>query len=216
MTLLMMGISNDPALTLTSFFESKGMSLQDVDDQGNTVFDHAAKAGDLALLKTLLARAVKPSDNAVLMAAQGSRRGPASMDVFQFLLHDLQLNPQVVAPGGDNVLHYLVRRPNQSELVRFFLEKAVDPNQINQDGNNVLMNAVSGNDIAMAGLISDRIKQINAVNKKGETALFMATRNSSLAMMNLLIEKGADVKLTEVAVAAINVEAAEMEMEETK
>ena len=197
MTLLMMGISNDPALTLTSFFESKGMSLQDVDDQGNTVFDHAAKAGDLALLKTLLARAVKPSDNAVLMAAEGSRRGPASMDVFQFLLHDLQLNPQVVAPGGDNVLHYLVRRPNQSELVRFFLEKAVDPNQINQDGNNVLMNAVSGNDIAMAGLISDRIKQINAVNKKGETALFMATRNSSLAMMNLLIEKGADVKIVD-------------------
>ena len=198
MTLLMIGIANDPTLTLTSFFESKGMSLQDVDDQGNTVFDHAARAGDVKLLKSLLARGAKPSDNAILMAAQGSRRGPAPMEVFQFLLNDLQLNAKAVAASGDNVLHYLVRRPNQSELVRFFLEKGVDPNQVNQEGNNVLMNAVGGNDTAMAGLILNRTTQIDAANKKGETALFMATRNSSPAMMGLLIQKGADVKRIDV------------------
>lgn len=198
MTLLMMAIPNDPSLTLTNFFESKGMSLQDVDDQGNTVFDHAAKSGDLKLLKSLLARGVKPSNNAIIMAAQGSRRGAAPMDVFQFLLNDLHLNPKAVVASGDNVLHYLVRRPNQVELVRFFLEKGVDPNQINREGNNVLMNAVSGNDRAMAELILQRITHINAVNKKGETALFVATRNSSPEIMDLLIGKGAAVNIVDV------------------
>ena len=54
--LLLMAIPFDKDLTLTDYFTTKGISLKDVDNNGNTAFDYAARTGNIALLKKLISK----------------------------------------------------------------------------------------------------------------------------------------------------------------
>ena len=51
--ILLLAIPYDSDLRLTAFLQSKGLSLSDTDDKGNTVFDYATKKGNVDLLKNL-------------------------------------------------------------------------------------------------------------------------------------------------------------------
>lgn len=193
--LLLMGVANDKDLKLTDYFISKGLSLKDVDDDGNTAFNYAARSGNIDLLKTLLKKSVKYTDNALLMAAQGTRRGANGMDVYKYLVEEVKIKPSAVAPNGQTVLHALVRRPNQTEIIQYFLNKAVDVNKADKEGNTALMNAAAGRETAVVELLLPKVKNINAVNEKGESALTNAVRSGSSDVVNLLISKGADINV---------------------
>ena len=193
--LLLMAIANDKDLTLTDFFVAKGMSLKDVDANGGTAFDYAAKSGNIELLKTLIKKAVKPTDNALLMAAQGTRRSANGIEVFKYLVDEVKLKPSATNANGQTVLHALVRKPNQTEIIQYFLGKGVDVNKADNDGNTALMNAASGRDLALPGLLLPKVKNINAVNNKGESALTAAVKTSGADMVTLLLNKGADINV---------------------
>lgn len=193
--LLMMAIASDKDLSLTEYFVSKGMSLRDVDGEGNTVFNYAARSGNIDLLKTLLKKGVKYNDKALLMAAQGSRRASSGIEVYKYLVEELKLKPTVVSPAGENVLHILARKQNQAEIVTYFLAKGVDVNATDEDGNTVFINAAAGRDVELLNVLLPKVKNINAVNGKGETALTAAVKSSSAEVVSLLLAKGADIKV---------------------
>lgn len=195
--LLLMGIANDKDLALTSYFESKGLSLKDTDDNGNTAFNYAARAGNLDLLKKLLDKGVKYTDNALIMAAQGTRRGANPIEVYKYLVEDLKIKPTVQGPTGENVLHILVRKPNQREIINYFLAKGLDINQADKEGNTAFINAASGADLQLVTSLLPKVSNINAVNQKGETALFGAVRTSSPEVVALLLNNRADAKLVD-------------------
>jgi ankyrin repeat protein len=196
---LLLAVANDKELTLTNYFISKGLDLNSVDAAGGNAFSYAAKGGNVDLLKTLIQKGVKPSPNAILMAAQGGggRRGGSggiTLAGYQYL-ESLNLKANVTGKNGANALHYIVRKPNQAEIINYFLSKGVDVNQADEDGNTVLMNAAAGNrDTAVIGLLLPKVKNINQANLKGETALAMAVRSNSPDVLAYLINKGADVK----------------------
>jgi ankyrin repeat protein len=198
---LLLAIANDKDLTLTNYFISKGSDLNSTDVAGNNAFSYAARGGNLELLKTLVQKGVKPNPNAMLMAAQsgGGRRGGANngagLALYQYL-ESLKIKPNVTGKTGENVLHYIVRKPNQTDIIAYFIAKGVDVNQADEEGNSVLMNAASGNrDTAVIAQLLPRIKNINQANLKGMTALTMAVRSNSPEMVSYLISKGADVKV---------------------
>ncbi|KAA5542321.1 ankyrin repeat domain-containing protein [Adhaeribacter rhizoryzae] len=193
--LLLLAIANDKDLKLTNYFISKGLSLKDVDSKGNTAFNYAAKSATVAQLKALIQKGVKYNDNALLFAAQGSRRGANTLDVFQYLADELKLKPTVADKNGENVLHALARRPNQSETVKYFLAKGVDVNKANTEGNNAFMYAAAGKDAALLELLLPKVKNINAVNTKGESALTAAVKTSTPEVVSLLLKNGADVNI---------------------
>lgn len=193
--LLMMAIANDKDLSLTEYFISKGMSLKDVDTEGNTVFNYAARSGNIDLLKTLLKKGVKYNDKALLMAAQGTRRSSNGIDVYRYLVEDLKLKPSVVNSTGENVLHILVRKSNQAEIVKYFLSKGVDVNKADEDGNTVMINAAAGKDGELLKVLLTRVKNINAVNAKGESAITAAVKTSSAEVVSLLLAHEADIKV---------------------
>ncbi|PVD49314.1 hypothetical protein DC498_25675 [Terrimonas sp.] len=193
--LLLMGIANDKNLKLTEYFISKGLSLKDVDDNGSTAFDYAARSGNIELMKTLLQKGVKPTNNALLMAAQGTRSGANGIALYKYLVEEVKLKPTAVNTNGQTVLHALVRRPNQAEIIQYFLGKAVDVNKADNDGNTAFMNAVSGRDAALIELLLSKVKNINAVNTKGESALTAAVKSSSAETVTLLLDKGADINV---------------------
>jgi ankyrin repeat protein len=193
--LLLLAIASDKELKLTDFLTTKGLSLKDVDKDGNTAFDYAARTGNIALLKKLLERKVKYTNNALLIATQGNRRETTSLDAYKFLVEELKLKPTVTGKSGENVLHLLAGKPNQKEIISYFLAKGVDANKVNSDGNTPFMIAAGARENGTLELLLPLAKNINLKNTKGESALTMAVKSGTPEAIALLLGKGADVNV---------------------
>ena len=194
---LLLGIANDKDFALTNYFVSKGLDIKSTDAEGNTAFNYAAKTGNITLLKALLEKGVKFNNNAMIMASIGSRSGSNTLEVYQYL-ESLKINPAVVNENGQNTLHAIVRKPKQEEIIKYFIAKGADINQVDEDGNTPFMNAASGNqDVELITMLASNVNNINQVNKKGVSALAMAMRGNSPEVVSLLIAKGADLKVVD-------------------
>lgn len=194
---LLIAVSNDKDLKLTDYFVSKGLDLKSTDAAGNNAFSYAARGGNIDLLKALLQKGVPATDHAMIMASQGGRRGANTLEVFQYL-ESLKLKPTAVSKSGENVLHAIVRRPKQNDIIQYFLAKGVDVNQADEEGNTVFMNAAASNrDLTVLEMLQPKVKNINQSNQKGATALTLAVRGNSAEVVAYLLDKGADVKVTD-------------------
>jgi ankyrin repeat protein len=191
---LLLAAANDPELKLVQYFQSKGLDLKSRDAAGNTAFNYAARSGNIATMKLLLSKGVSHTDNALIMASQGSRRGANTLEVYQYL-ESLGIKPTVTSKSGDNVLHAIVRRPGQADIIRYFLGKGVNVNQVNEEGNTVFMNAAMANrDTSELASLLASTKDINRANKAGATALSLAVKSNSPESVQFLLNKGADIK----------------------
>lgn len=196
---LLLAIANDKDLKLTDYFVAKGVDLKSTDAAGNNAFAYAARGGNVDLLKALQQRGVPVNANALIMASQGSRRGTAPIEVYQYI-ESQGIKSTVTNKAGENVLHALVRRPRQNEIIQYFLGQGVDVNQADEEGNTAFMNAATSNrDVTVLEMLLPKVKNINQGNQKGVTALAMAVRANSPEVVRLLIDKGADVKATDKA-----------------
>ena len=188
---------HDKDFKLTNYFISKGADLKSVDANGNTAFNYAAKSGNTAFMKMLLEKGVKFNDNAMIMASQGTRSAANKLELYQYL-ESLKINPNAIGKNGENALHAIVKKENQTEIINYFLSKGVDVNKADNDGNTPFMNAASANsDVAVLELLASRVKDISAVNKKGVSALAFAVKNNAPEVVNFLISKGADVNVAD-------------------
>lgn len=194
---LLIAIPNDKDLTLTDYFVAKGLSLTGVDAAGNTAFNYAARRGNIDLMNKLIKKGVKFNDNAMIMAGQGTRRDANGLEVYQYL-EGLKIKPNAIGANGENALSYIVRKPKQEEIINYFVGKGVDLNQADNEGTTAFMNAAASNrDLATIELLLKNVKDINLVNKKGISALAMAVRGNSAEVVDLLIQKGADLKVVD-------------------
>ncbi|MBO9566406.1 MAG: ankyrin repeat domain-containing protein [Niastella sp.] len=197
-SLLLTGIASDKDLALTNYLISKGLSLQETDAAGNTAFNYAARSGNIELMKTLLQKGVKYTDNAMIMASQGGRGGGNGLPVFQYL-ESLNIKASAVNKNGENALHNLARRPNQQEIIRYFIAGGASLKQADNEGNTPFMNAAASNrDTATLALLLPGVN-INQPNKQGATALTMAVRSNSPEIVQFLVRNGADVKVSDGA-----------------
>lgn len=192
--LLLLSIANDKDLSLANYFTTKGLSLHDTDDLGNTAFDYAAKTGNIELLQSLLQKGVKYTDKALLFASQGTRGYSNNLDTYKYLVEQVKINPKAKGDNDENVLHNLVRKQNQEEIITYFINKGVDVNHADKDGNTVFMEAASGNNVAVLELILPKVKNINQINTKGMTALAHAISNGSAEVVSFLIKNKANVQ----------------------
>ncbi len=193
-TLMMLGIAGDEDFKLTDYFTSKGLSIKDKDQYGRTVADYAARLGNLDIINQLVAKGVKPTDQALFFATQGSRAKQNGLDVFQTLVDQYSLNPKAINPDGATVLNALVRRPNM-EIINYFLGKGVDVSKADKEGNTALMVASQGKDAKLVEILLSKSKNVNALNEKGESALMNAFGNGSAEVVSVLIKNGADTKV---------------------
>jgi ankyrin repeat protein len=195
--LLLLAVPFDKDLTITDYLTKKGLSLKDVDNNGNTAFDYAARTGNVSLLKKLLERKVKYTDNALLIATQGTRRETTPIETYKFLVEELKIKPTATNKSGENVLHLLAGKPNQAEIITYFLAKGVDVNAINKDGNTPFMIAAGAKENGVLEQLLPAAKNINLQNAKGESALTIAVKSGTPEAVATLLAKGADVKVTD-------------------
>ena len=193
---LLLSAANAKDLSLIDYFLNKGVDLKSTDAHGSGLLDYAAKAGSQKVMEALLAKGLHFSDNAMIMAAQGTRANTNTLETYKFL-ESKGANTKAVSASGDNPLHFIVRKEKQSEIVQYFLSKEVDVNQANKDGNTVFMNAARSSDLAVVDLLAGKTKNVNALNAKGQSALALAVQNNSVEVVSFLLEKGADVNVSD-------------------
>lgn len=195
--LLLISIPFDKELTFTDYLITKGLSLKDVDNNGTTAFDYAARTGNVALLKKLLNKKVKHTDNALLIATQGTRRETTSLEAYKFLVEEVKIKPTATNKSGQNVLHLLAGKSNQKEIISYFLAKGVDVNKVDNEGNTPFMIAAGARENGTLELLLPTVKNINLQNTKGESALTIAVKSGTSEAVAALLTKGADVKVTD-------------------
>lgn len=193
--LLLLAVPFDKDLTLTDYLVTKGLSLKDVDNNGNTAFDYAARTGNVALLKKLAEKGVKHTDNALLIATQGTRRETTPLETYKYLVEEVKIKPTATNKSGDNVLYLLANKPNQTEIINYFLSKGVDANKANKDGNTPVIAAAGARETAVLEQLLPKVKNINLQNLKGESALTFAVKSGTPEAVAILLNKGADVNV---------------------
>lgn len=193
--ILLLSIGNDKDGSLEKLFTSKGLSLDSKDDKGKTAFDYAASFGNLDILKSLRSKNIKATDNALINAAQGTRTNTNKLEIFQYLLDDVKLSTKATNNDGATALQIIARKPNQKEIIDYLIKKGLDPNQKDADGNNALIAAAGGKDINNIKSILPLIKDINAVNAKGESALTEAVKTGTVEAITLLLDNKANINI---------------------
>ncbi|MFT5891986.1 MAG: ankyrin repeat protein, partial [Dokdonia sp.] len=100
-----------------TYFIGKGFDLKGKDPKGNTIFNYAAKNGNVSFLKMLIEKGVNPtvvnkeSGNAILYASQGTRNSQNSLETYTFL-EGLGIDVNVIGDSGRNPLHAIAYKSN--------------------------------------------------------------------------------------------------------
>lgn len=187
---------HDTDFSLINYFTSKGLDLNSVDANGNGIFNYAARTGNIRLMKQLLEKGIKGTDNAFIFASQGARGTTNGLEVYKFL-KSTGLNPIAVLKDGETALHILASTSKDMAVISYFIEKGADVNQQDSFGNTPFMNAASRNSLEVVTLFSKTLKAINQTNKKGESALALAAANNTSDVVAFLITKKADTSIVD-------------------
>ncbi|WP_072994045.1 ankyrin repeat domain-containing protein [Pseudozobellia thermophila] len=182
-------------LKLIDYFIGKGLDINSTDDHGNGIFHYASQGGNIDVLKQLVERGIPTKkneatgENAIFFASKGR---DISIELYQYL-ESLGLNANVRTKEGLTPLHNLARSSKDLKAFDYFVEKGVDPNAVDADGNTALLIAAERNNLEVVSYFAEKSNDIDHSNGKGQTALALALQNNSADVVSYLISKGADV-----------------------
>ncbi|MEM7711994.1 MAG: ankyrin repeat domain-containing protein [Cyanobacteria bacterium P01_A01_bin.68] len=183
---------------ILDYFTDKGLSFDSTDEAGNGIFQYASKGGNIAMLKSLIEKGAdfkKVSDNgenALFMAARGTRGAQNGMDVYSYL-EGLGLANDLVNKDGENLLHLISRRNKDMELYQHLIGAGLDINLQDKEGHTPFMYASGSNSLKMVEFLSGYVEDFDVKDTKGRSALAWAVSRNKMEVVKYLLEKGADV-----------------------
>jgi len=189
-----------PRLTnygMLDYFQLRGFDLNELDENGNGLFNYAARSGNTELLEELVDRGVKYSENkvtgenAILMASSNREN---TVEYFKYL-ENLGLSPAVKTNEGVSALHRIAASNINLDVYNYFLSKGLNVNDTDSNGNTPLINAAGRNSLEMVTFLAEKTKDINHVNKEGQSALTMAVMRNNAEVVDYLLSKGANAKV---------------------
>ena len=185
---------------LISYFQEKGFDIHTTDKAGNNLFNYAARGGNIDMMNALIEMGLdykglnKKGGNAMMFASQGSRGKYNSLAVFTYL-DSLGVETDIVTYEGETPLHNLARGCKDEAVLDYFVNKCVNINQIDKEGNTAFLRAIGGGNLAIAKKFAPMVKDINHVNEDGFSALTYAVRRNSTESIEYLLSQGADIQV---------------------
>lgn len=186
---------------MIKYFEDKGLSIRSTDDDGNNAFMYAAGRGNVDMMdyyKSLgLAYNFKndKGENAIIMASRGGRGVKNGLEVFSYL-EDLGIATNIRSKSNNTPLHgFSVVSQKDTNLINYFLNHGVDFYEVNEDGRTFFLNTVARRNYDLAKHYLPKVTNINHQDSKGYSALTYALRSKSGEMVDLLLNKGADLNV---------------------
>lgn len=183
-----------------NYFISKGIKLKSTDNNGNGIFNYAARKGNVVLLEQLVKKGVdykslnKEGGNAFMFAAQGTRGFSNSLPAYEYL-KNLGLEPNIVTTDGSTPLHRIAFSNPDPAIYNLFLKAGASVDQKDADGNAPFLNSASKNTLEIVKLLANNAKNIDAANNDGQTALMLAYGSNNPEVVEFLIGKGGDLSL---------------------
>ena len=178
--------------SLVSYLLSKGASLEDKDNNGNGVFEYAAKGGNISFLKTLIDKGVTKGENTMIFASQGIRRKQNTLQTYKFL-ESVGVKTNCIDKDGKNPLHAIAYNNKDLATYRYFISKGVNANLQDNKGRSPFMNAANNNTLEIVKFLSKKITNINSKDKKGRSALIMSVQSNNKDVVKFLLGIGANI-----------------------
>lgn len=194
---LLLSMQHAKDFSLIEYFVSEGININDLDNQGNGVFNYASKSGNTKVLDELVLRGFpykslnKNGGNAMLFATTGSRKGYRSLEDFKYLVF-LGVKANITDKDGINPIHNLSYGNKDIEAYKYFRSKGVGVGNADNKGNTPLMKAAKRNSLEIITWLVNHSENINHTNIKGQTCFTNAMGND-IEVMEYLIEKKADI-----------------------
>ena len=178
--------------SLVSYLLSKGASLEDKDNNGNGIFEYAAKGGNISLLKTLIDKGVQKGENTMIFASQGLRRKKNTLQTYKFL-ESVGVKTNCIDKDGKNPLHAIAYNNKDLATYSYFISKGVNVNLQDNKGRSPFMNAANNNTLEIVKFLSKKITNINSKDKKGRSALIMSVQSNNKDVVKFLLGIGANI-----------------------
>ncbi len=178
--------------SLVSYLLSKGASIKDKDNNGNGIFEYAAKGGNISLLKTLIDKGVQKGENTMIFASQGLRRKKNTLQTYKFL-ESVGVKTNCIDKDGKNPLHAIAYNNKDLATYSYFISKGVNVNLQDNKGRSPFMNAANNNTLEIVKFLSKKITNINSKDKKGRSALIMSVQSNNKDVVKFLLGIGANI-----------------------
>ncbi|MGB1042588.1 MAG: ankyrin repeat domain-containing protein [Tenacibaculum sp.] len=185
--------------SMIDYFTKKGLSINDVDNNGDGIFNYVAEKDNRPMLEILIKKGLpyknlnKIGGNAMQFATQGSRKGYNSLAYYKYL-ENLGINPNNTDKKGNTPLLNIAYGNTDIASFNYFINKGINVNQANKDGDTPLLYATYKNNLEIIKLLASKTKNINHTNNEGHTALTNALRNK-IEVIDFLIKKGANTNI---------------------
>ncbi len=168
--------------SIIDYFVSKGISLKSTDNNGNGIFNYAAKAGNIPLMKRLIEKGVdykilsKEGENAIIFASRGLRRKTNTLETFKYLV-SLGVEANVTTKSGETPLHSLSYKSEDVNVFKYFIAEGVNVNQINDGGKTALTHAVHRNTPEVVAFLLEKGAKIDVLDKEKNNLGYYLLRN---------------------------------------
>lgn len=172
---------------------SAGKNIEQVDDRGRTPLMVAASIGSLESMQ-------------ILISAGANVNAVDSFGVTPLMLgiRDIAKTRLLIAAGakpndrtkqGQTALVLAASTAGAIETVQLLVRSGADPKVIGSGDRNGLIVAATANDLDLVRFFLDQGVKVNSVDKtdmSGHTALMAASAQNNIAMVRLLLQRGAD------------------------
>ena len=191
---------NLKAYNLIDYFVSKGADLNTTDNNGNGIFNYAAKTGNIKLMNLLIKKGVSykklsnEGENAMIFASQGTRRVSNTLETFTYL-ESLGIKPNIITKKGITPLHAISYNGKDIDIYTYFISKGVDVNQKDENGNTPFLNAAQRNDLKIIQFLSTYVNDINTTNLDGKSALTNAVSRNTPEVIRFLLDQKATISI---------------------
>ncbi|OEK05546.1 hypothetical protein BFP71_10960 [Roseivirga misakiensis] len=188
---------------MLDYFIGLGVDINQTDNNGNGIFHYAAVTRNKELLQKLVKdykvdfkANAKTGENAFHFATNRNfdEEEASAIPLFEYF-ESLGLDPAKTTISGRNSLHNLAYRANDVALLEYFVQKGTNINQVDQDGNTVLINAAARGSLEKVKFIANTSDDINAKNKDGFSSFSRALKFNSMEVVEFLSNAGAKVEL---------------------